>query len=232
MTGIINVFVFNSFTDCNVHLINIYPFKCLIRWIWVSLWSWALSSQLSFRTHLTPQNSPQLTDIKPLPQHLSISFALSSPSLILRSTKRSKFPSHCEVYKALFFLHDNLVQNSPMEQGRKHLPKHASLSTSPWSQTQRTTRTRAQQGNPQASPGAQAKENTRRKAGRPSTHKGLTKFQKLSCLLGFSLPRTSADKLSTSHTCSRTQSRRYRRRGPAGRKHISSRFHFLEVQRM
>lgn len=70
----------------------------------------------------------------------------------------------------------------------------------------------------------------RRKAGRPSTHEGLTKFQKLSCLLGFSLPRTSADKLSTSHTCSRTQSRRYRRRGPAGRKHTSSKFHLPEVQ--
>lgn len=48
---------------------------------------------------------------------------------------------------------------------------------------------------------------------------GLTKFQKLSCLLGASLPRTSASKVSTSHTCSRTQSRRCRRRDPAGKRH-------------
>lgn len=56
------------------------------------------------------------------------------------------------------------------------------------------------------------------KSGRPSLREMLTNFQKLSCLLGFSLPRTSANKLSTSHTCSRTQSSRWRRRAPAGRK--------------
>lgn len=121
----------------------------------------------------------------------------------LRSTKRSKFPSHCEVYKALFFLHDNLVQNSPTEQGRKHLPKHVSMITDSKSQMHTGSA-----GKRSGGLGAEAKENTRRKAGRPSRHEGLTKFQKLSCLLGFSLPRTSADKLSTSHTCSRTQSRR------------------------
>lgn len=58
----------------------------------------------------------------------------------------------------------------------------------------------------------QTAQKTKRGSRRPRT---LTRFQKLSCLLGLSLPRTSADKVSTSHTCSRTQSRRWRRRGPA-----------------
>ena len=97
----------------------------------------------SYHTQL--QNSPQPTDIKPRPQHLSSSSALSSPSLILRSTERSKFPSRCDVYKALFFLHDNLVQNSPTEQGRKHLPNHVSMITDAKNETHMGTA-----GKPQA----------------------------------------------------------------------------------
>ena len=146
----------------------------------------------SYHTQL--QNSPQPTDIKPRPQHLSSSSALSSPSLILRSTERSKFPSRCEVYKALFFLHDNLVQNSPTEQGRKHLPKHVSMITdaknethmgsagkpqAAWEHSRETSGSPgAQQGNLRQ-PGSTGQSEHRRKAGRPSRHKGLTKFQKL-----------------------------------------------------
>lgn len=48
----------------------------------------------------------------------------------------------------------------------------------------------------------------------------LTTFQKSLCLDGLSLPRTSRTMLSTSHTCSRTQSRRRSRRGPAVQTHF------------
>ena len=145
----------------------------------------------SYHTQL--QNSPQPTDIKPRPQHLSSSSALSSPSLILRSTERSKFPSRCEVYKALFFLHDNLVQNSPTEQGRKHLPKHVSMITDAKNETHMGSA-----GKPQAarehsretsgSPGAQAKENTGGRQGGPAGTRVLPSSRSSRVCLGSRCP--------------------------------------------